>query len=258
MTLRRALATGVSCACLYAAVLGGAALAQDPTPTGTPESSPTPAVTAISQTPSPTAFAETPTPTASASPEVTASPTDTPTSTSTASPTPFPSPAQAVIAPSPTATATPEALGLDLTHPRKPRRGHGNTRSGDGSLTGEGCPTEPARGKRADAKTKGTIVGEVSISTLALACAPTNERADPVVEDSPRPEQLPDGTPTPSNPTFSLALPGAAPIGVPNFFIDKFRIPPFLLPIYQAAGIQYGVRWEVLAAINEIETDYGR
>ena len=45
---------------------------------------------------------------------------------------------------------------------------------------------------------------------------------------------------------------------MPNFFIDKFRIPPFLLPIYQAAGMQYGVRWEVLAAINEIETDYGR
>jgi hypothetical protein len=45
---------------------------------------------------------------------------------------------------------------------------------------------------------------------------------------------------------------------VPNFIIRKFRVPPFLLPIYQAAGIQYGVRWEVLAAINEIETDYGR
>ena len=53
-------------------------------------------------------------------------------------------------------------------------------------------------------------------------------------------------------------MPGPAQIGVPNFFIEKFRIPPFLLPIYQAAGIQYGVRWEVLAAINEIETDYGR
>ena len=64
--------------------------------------------------------------------------------------------------------------------------------------------------------------------------------------------------PTPANPTFSLALPGPAPIGVPDFFIDKFRIPPFLLPIYQAAGTQYDVRWEVLAAINEIETDYGR
>ena len=67
-----------------------------------------------------------------------------------------------------------------------------------------------------------------------------------------------DGTPTTANPGFSLAMPGAAPIGVPNFFIDKFRIPPFLLPLYQAAGIEYGVRWEVLAAINEIETDYGR
>ena len=68
----------------------------------------------------------------------------------------------------------------------------------------------------------------------------------------------PDGTPAASNPTFSLATPGPARVGVPNFFIDKFRIPPFLLPIYQAAGMQYGVRWEILAAINEIETDYGR
>jgi murein DD-endopeptidase MepM/ murein hydrolase activator NlpD len=67
-----------------------------------------------------------------------------------------------------------------------------------------------------------------------------------------------DGVPTAANPTFSQALPGAAAIGVPNFFIDKFRIPPFLLPIYQAAGIEYGIRWEVLAGINEIETDYGR
>jgi hypothetical protein len=64
--------------------------------------------------------------------------------------------------------------------------------------------------------------------------------------------------PTNSNPSFSLSLPGPAPIGVPNFFIDSFRIPPFLIPIYQAAGIEYQVPWQVLAAINEIETDYGR
>ncbi|OAI39013.1 hypothetical protein AYO39_00710 [Actinobacteria bacterium SCGC AG-212-D09] len=64
--------------------------------------------------------------------------------------------------------------------------------------------------------------------------------------------------PTAANPTFSFASPGAAPLGVPNFFIDAFRIPPFLLPIYQAAGIEYDVPWQVLAAINEIETDYGR
>ena len=66
------------------------------------------------------------------------------------------------------------------------------------------------------------------------------------------------GAPTATNPTFSFALPGPAPLGVPNFFIDSFRIPPFLLPIYQAAGIEYDVPWQVLAAINEIETDYGR
>jgi hypothetical protein len=68
-----------------------------------------------------------------------------------------------------------------------------------------------------------------------------------------------DGVPTPANPTYFDALPGAAPTtGVPNFVIQKFKVPIFLLPIYQAAGIQYGIRWEVLAAINEIETDYGR
>jgi Transglycosylase SLT domain/Peptidase family M23 len=66
------------------------------------------------------------------------------------------------------------------------------------------------------------------------------------------------GVPTPSNPTFSLSMPGPAPVGVPNFFIDNFQIPPFLIPIYQAAGIEYQVPWQVLAAINEIETDYGR
>ena len=66
------------------------------------------------------------------------------------------------------------------------------------------------------------------------------------------------GVPSATNPTYSLSLPGPAPIGVPNFFIDSFRIPPFLIPIYQAAGIEYQIPWQVLAGINEIETDYGR
>ena len=52
--------------------------------------------------------------------------------------------------------------------------------------------------------------------------------------------------------------PSTSAARIPNFFIGHFAIPPFLLSIYQAAGIQYGVPWEVLAAINEIETDYGR
>ena len=71
------------------------------------------------------------------------------------------------------------------------------------------------------------------------------------------PIRRPDGAPTNANPSVSITDFGAAPIGVPNFVIDQFSIPPFLLPIYQACGTQYGVPWEVLASINRIETAFG-
>jgi transglycosylase-like protein with SLT domain/peptidase M23-like protein len=65
------------------------------------------------------------------------------------------------------------------------------------------------------------------------------------------------GAPTSANPTMTFAAFGPAPIGVPNFVIDSFEIPPFLLPIYQACGTEYGIPWEVLASINKIETAFG-
>jgi membrane-bound lytic murein transglycosylase B len=64
-------------------------------------------------------------------------------------------------------------------------------------------------------------------------------------------------SPSTLTPALPLALQGSIS-GVPNFFIEDFEIPPFLLPIFQAAGAAYGVPWQVLAAINEVETDYGR
>ncbi len=65
--------------------------------------------------------------------------------------------------------------------------------------------------------------------------------------------------PSPSTLTPSLPFSLQSSIGgLPGFFIESFQIPPFLLPIFQAAGTAYGVPWQVLAAINEIETDYGR
>ncbi len=67
----------------------------------------------------------------------------------------------------------------------------------------------------------------------------------------------PTGAPTLGNPTTTIAAFGPAPIGVPNFIIDSFEIPPFLLPIYQACGTEYGIPWEVLASINKIETGFG-
>jgi len=82
--------------------------------------------------------------------------------------------------------------------------------------------------------------------------------------DQPQPEapsggaQFSDGgVPTSANPTTTFAPFGPAPIGVPNFVIDSFEIPPFLLPIYQACGTEYGIPWEVLASINKIETAFG-
>jgi hypothetical protein len=70
--------------------------------------------------------------------------------------------------------------------------------------------------------------------------------------------RTPDGRPTRSNPNLTIAEFGPAPMGVPNFIIDRFSIPPFLLPIYQACGTQYGIPWQVLASINRIETNFGQ
>jgi hypothetical protein len=54
-----------------------------------------------------------------------------------------------------------------------------------------------------------------------------------------------------------VLAPGAS-LADTEALIRSFQIPPFLLPIYQAAGIQYDVPWPVLAAINWVETDFGR
>jgi hypothetical protein len=107
----------------------------------------------------------------------------------------------------------------------------------------------------------GTSQGEAPSSTGgALTTHHAKKKKAKTTKPSAPASSLPTGkgVPAATNPTFSLSLPGPAPIGVPNFFIDSFRIPPFLIPIYQAAGIEYQVPWQVLAGINEIETDYGR
>jgi Transglycosylase SLT domain len=67
----------------------------------------------------------------------------------------------------------------------------------------------------------------------------------------------PDGSPAATNPGLTIAPFGPAPIGVPNPVIDSFEIPPFLLPIYQSCGTEYGIPWQVLASINKIETAFG-
>src|SRR4051812_11289326 len=53
------------------------------------------------------------------------------------------------------------------------------------------------------------------------------------------------------------ALTPLAPPPFPGSAAQDFPGPYFLLPIYQAAATQYDVPWQVLAAINEVETNWG-
>ena len=241
----RIVTIGLVCASLYAAALGAGAVAQDE------QATPVPTASAEPQAPQAPESTSTATPSPFASPVETvveATPAPAQTAAPTADPTvvgPVETPTQTVTpGATPAATATP-ALGVDKT--KRTRRAKPNRAQheavecfGTGELVG--------------------TVGGASASTSTTECIEDGAKDDGAdgTADTPAPTEQSNGIPNPSNPSYSLATPGAAPIGVPNFFIEKFRIPPFLLPIYQAAGIQYGIRWEVLAAINEIETDYGR
>jgi hypothetical protein len=83
-------------------------------------------------------------------------------------------------------------------------------------------------------------------------------------EGAPRPERprrapLSDRSTGAGETGFADVLPGPSTTPeVPNFVVRGSAVPRFLRGIYQAAEARYQVRWEILAAINEIETYYGR
>ncbi|HEX6651868.1 MAG TPA: lytic murein transglycosylase [Thermoleophilaceae bacterium] len=150
----------------------------------------------------------------------------------------------------PTTPTVPTAPKPPPTTAPAPAPGGGDSPSSGGGTaqepTNSGDRIRDESGKRPDLKG-----GAKARAKRELSNAKRRGRRSPL--------RNPDGSPTSSNPSFTDVLPGpSTATGVPNFIIRKFRVPPFLLSIYQAAGIEYGVRWEVLAAINEIETDYGR
>jgi hypothetical protein len=177
-----------------------------------------------------------------------------------APPAPAPPPPSTTAAPKPSTPPSTTSSPSKQQQPKSaaPAASQPTSKPG-GKPTKQATPTkEPVAGKKQKQETTGgRTKSQPKVETKKkkpVKMAKTTTDVTKTV-DAPPAHAAP---PPASNPTFSLALPGAAPVGVPNFFIDKFRIPPFLLPIYQAAGVQYGIRWEVLAAINEIETDYGR
>jgi murein DD-endopeptidase MepM/ murein hydrolase activator NlpD len=63
------------------------------------------------------------------------------------------------------------------------------------------------------------------------------------------------GEPAPSGYSPAPSFEGL-PLGLAG--IEANEPPAYLVPIYKQAGRRYEVPWRVLAAINEIETDYGQ
>jgi len=165
-----------------------------------------------------TAPAEKSTPTETTPAPETTPTTPTPGTGSTAEPPPSSTP---TTTPAPTATA-PQVSGQSA---------QGSTPSGKGAHGGGAGAQEQGSPTAAKGKTGGS------------AAKPKRGKR------APKPSAL--------TPPLPLSL-SSSIAGVPGFFIESFRIPPFLLPIFQAAGTAYGVPWQVLAAINEVETDYGR
>jgi transglycosylase-like protein with SLT domain len=157
----------------------------------------------------------------------------------------------------------------DTSEYNAPTDGGGGTSGGSGGSSGGGGSTSGGGGTTSQGTSgAGTTAngtrkpGAAPGSGLFGKNAPKQGKAKSVIKAQRQkieeaPVRNPDGSPTNANPGLTIAQFGAAPIGVPNFVIDSFEIPPFLLPIYQACGTEYSIPWQVLASINRIETAFG-
>jgi Transglycosylase SLT domain/Peptidase family M23 len=145
---------------------------------------------------------------------------------------------------------TEEAEAPPPAEPPTPAGG-GGIHSGTGLDASEAADQNGAGAQRNQGLDGGTSGGGVSAPSATAGDQPQEKGPDGGSQFSR------GGAPTDANPSTTIAPFGPAPIGVPNFVIDSFEIPPFLLPIYQACGTEYGIPWEVLASINKIETAFG-
>ncbi|HUB36513.1 MAG TPA: lytic murein transglycosylase [Solirubrobacteraceae bacterium] len=220
-TLLSALAGGgISVASLGGPV--GVAAAEAPTETtSTSETTTAPTETSTSTTP------ETPAEPPATSTQPSTPDTTTTSATSTPSaPAPAPSPASTT---TPTTTKPGSSSGASHEAPRvlvkrRQQASTGASAGGGGQASG-GSAAEQEQAEKAAEKAAGK--GNVALPPQVVAGQAS---------------------------ALAAALSGAA---ASTQALGFYRIPLFLLPIYQAAAAQYDVPWQVLAAINEVETDYG-
>jgi hypothetical protein len=151
--------------------------------------------------------------------------------TTTTTTVPAPSPAE------PSTTSTPSGTSTTSTPAPAP-------------TTSESTTTVPAPEVRTQRPQPRTTVTHAHESPSTTQPSPNHARS----KNGANATAVSPSTLTPPLPSTL----GGSLSNMPSFFINSFSIPPFLLPIYQAAGAAYGIPWQVLAAINEVETDYGR
>ncbi|HEX5714360.1 MAG TPA: lytic murein transglycosylase [Solirubrobacterales bacterium] len=159
-----------------------------------------------------------------------------------------PTPATPVPAPEATAPAPTPAPAVPATTPSNKGVEQGSAIDGSGLGDGGGVVRNKNLGDASGSGGDGAVKAPGATGGGDQPLADSDDGGSPFGSG---------GSPTTANPTTTIASFGPAPIGVPNFVIDSFEIPPFLLPIYQACGTEYGIPWEVLAAINKIETGFG-
>jgi hypothetical protein len=142
------------------------------------------------------------------------------------------------------ATGTTSVTGASGTTGATATTGSSGTTGHSGSAPAvKSIATQPTSGS----ELLSSVAGETGGAEAGGALAPAPSL---FAEENPLAGVLPGSV---FDPLFAAAL-GA---DVPQFYVQNFDVPPFLLPIYQSAGAAYGVPWEILAAINEVETNFG-
>ncbi len=242
------------------ALLASAQAATAGTPAGAGGSTEDTVTSSSASTPAPSGPAqgsggETTTTTTSAStPVAPTSTTTTPTATATPAPTPPPAtgsssgpapsaPAGSAANPSGPAVNAPTVV-VQRTQPARPKRRGSKAGGAQGGSSVQGQQGTGQQGPGAQQGTGGATAGKGAGANSPATVPPGT----------------PNGVAQPPQVVAAQAGTLASLLGqstVSAQALEFYRVPLFLLPIYQAAGIQYGVPWQILAAINEVETDYG-
>ncbi len=159
-----------------------------------------------------------------------------------------------------TSTAASPAPSSTSTAPSAaaPAAGDGGEAEGPTVVVQHSQQTTPGRrhGASVTGPGRGTAGGESSSEGGGLGQGEGAAKSGPTTAPPGAPNGVAPAPQTAGEETSVLAtlLTGST---VSAQALDFYRIPLFLLPVYQAAAFQYDVPWQVLAGINEIETNYG-